>query len=56
VCEGLGVGLLDEAIGNKELARNVLKSIVKNNPIHDEANRVLTEFYERNPEMKGLKI
>ncbi len=56
VCEGLGVGLLDEAIGNKELARNVLKSIVKNNPIHDEANRVLTEFYERNPEMKGTKI
>ena len=56
VYEALGVGLLDEAIGNKEQARFVLESIVKCNPIHNEANRVLTDFYKRNSEMKGGKV
>ena len=55
VYEALGVGLLDEAVGNKEQAQTVLESIVRNNPIHDEANRVLADFYQRNPEMKEGK-
>lgn len=55
VYEALGVGLLDEAVGNKEQAQMVLESIVRNNPIHDEANRVLADFYQRNPEMKEGK-
>ena len=55
VYEALGVGLLDEAVGNKEQAQTVLESIVRNNPIHDEANRVLADFYQRNPEMKERK-
>lgn len=56
VYEALGVGLLDDAVGNKEQAQMVLESIVKNNPIHNEANRVLSVFYERNPELKGRKV
>ena len=55
VYEALGVGLLDEAVGDKEQAQTVLESIVRNNPIHDEANRVLADFYQRNPEMKERK-
>lgn len=55
VYEALGVGLLDEAIGHKEQAQMVLETIVKNNPIHNEANRILDGFYQRNPEMKGEK-
>lgn len=56
VYEALGVGLLDEAIGHKEQAQMVLESIVKYNPIHDESIRVLEDFYDRNPELKGRKV
>ena len=49
VYEALGVGLLDESVGNVEQAQVVLESVVKNNPINDEANRVLEDFYKRNP-------
>ena len=55
VYEALGVGLLDEAVDNKEQAQMVLELIVKNNPIHDEAIRVLQDFYDRNPEIRKNK-
>ena len=53
VYEALGVGLLDESVGNVEQGRMVLETVVKNNPIHDEAIRVLEEFYKRHPGLKG---
>ena len=49
IYEALGVGLLDESIGNLEQAQKVLESVVKRNPINDEAIRVLKDFYKRNP-------
>lgn len=52
VYETLGVGLLDETIVNVEQGRMVLETVVKKNPIHDEAIRVLEDFYKRHPEMK----
>lgn len=53
VYEALGVGLMDELIGNKELAKVIFESLVEDYPIHDDAIRTLKEFYERNPELKG---
>lgn len=52
VLEALGVGLLDESVGNVEQGRTVLETVVKNNPIHDEAIRVLEDYYKRHPELK----
>lgn len=52
--EALGVGLLDESVGNVEQGRMVLETVVKNNPIHDEAIRVLEEFYKRHPGLKRI--
>lgn len=52
VFEALGVGLLDESVGNVEQGRTVLETVVKNNPIHDEAIRVLEDYYKRHPELK----
>lgn len=52
VCEALAVGLLDELIGNKDKARLILESILNDNPINEEAFRILEDFYRRNPELK----
>lgn len=52
VYEAFGVGLMEEFLGNKEMAKDVFESLVEEYPIHDDAIQTLKEFYERNPELK----
>ena len=52
VCEALTVGLLDELMGDKTGAKIILERILNDNPINEEAARVLNDFYNRNPELR----
>lgn len=51
--EGFGVGLICELEGNKELARDIFKSLHTDNPLSEDAINTLKDFYQRNPEMKS---
>lgn len=50
--EAFGVGLLTELSGDKELAKSIFETLLRDNPVNDDAIRTLEEFYERNLEMK----
>lgn len=52
VYESLGVGLMDELVGRKSLAKFVLESVVEDNPINKQAIQVLNDFYTRNKELR----
>lgn len=46
--ESFGVGLMTELNGNIDMARDIFKTIVKNNPINQDAIKILADFEERN--------
>lgn len=46
--ESIGVGLMTELNGEIEIARNIFKTIVKDNPINQDAIDTLAEFEKRN--------
>jgi len=52
VYESLGVGLMTELNGDIDMARDILKTIVKDNPISQDAINTLAEFEERNKRVK----
>lgn len=47
VYEALGVGLMTELSGQIDLARDIFESIVKDNPINEDAIQTLDQFNER---------
>lgn len=46
--ESFGVGLMTELNGDIDMARDIFKTIVKNNPINQDAIKILADFEERN--------
>ena len=51
--EALGVGIMCELNGNLQQAKDILETVVNDNPISSDAKNTLDELYDRNPEMKG---
>ena len=49
--ESFAVGLMEEFVGNKERARYIFESLVKEHPISEDAINTLKGFYDRHPEM-----
>ena len=47
IYEALGVGLMTELSGQIDLARDIFESIVKDNPINEDAIQTLDQFNER---------
>lgn len=53
VYEAFAVGLLSELGGDKEYAKCLFETLLKENPIDKDAIDTLELFYQRNPEMRG---
>lgn len=50
--EAFGVGFMDEFLGLKAYAKIIFETLVKENPINDDAIQTLADFYKRNPGLK----
>lgn len=52
IYESFGIGLMTELNGDIGMARDIFKTIVKDNPINQDAINTLAEFEERNKRVK----
>ena len=43
---------MDEFLGLKAYAKIIFETLVKENPINDDAIQTLADFYKRNPGLK----
>lgn len=53
--EAIGVGLLDELAGRVEVAEEIFRDIARDNPLNDDAQRILVDFLDRRGDRKDSK-
>lgn len=51
--EALAVALITELEGDKSRAKEIMKSLVRENPINRDAIETLKDFYKRNPDLRS---